>query len=439
MSDREFDNINGIKVCDQTARNKIPTKTSQLENDSDYATITQVNQAIDNAQLGGTSYDDTAIRADINTIKTDLGTTQLTTTAKDVKGAVNEVNSQIKEKANKGNCELHVGVNQEFTSIQSAINNVASEKNVIIVHEGQYKEKIVLNEINVTIKGVDKDLVTIWNDKGRYGEEPVLIRGGNVKISNMSILSKHEDIGEDNGCYALHIDRSEDSSSTYSPSKVIIENCNITSYNHAGAGCGTENNQTIKFIDCNISSYKNCGLLYHTSIVNMENQKFSVVNCNLFSDTFFPLFIKNDTPNSSGFEVEFINNNLVGNNPYTQGTGHENNILNALTKNSYGNNDKKINYNSPKQMYQLTNDNGTCMDIKDLNNATLCGFYSIDATKGGLNCPTNDSVYIAQTISYSTSGFLVQYAWSITGSNMYKKYKRGKDANAWSSWVEVSE
>ena len=57
MSDREFTNINGIKVCDQTARDKIPTKTSQLENDSDYATITQVNQAIDNAQLGGGEVD----------------------------------------------------------------------------------------------------------------------------------------------------------------------------------------------------------------------------------------------------------------------------------------------------------------------------------------------------------------------------------------------
>lgn len=32
---------------------EIPTKLSQLENDTDYATITQVNQAIDNAQLGG--------------------------------------------------------------------------------------------------------------------------------------------------------------------------------------------------------------------------------------------------------------------------------------------------------------------------------------------------------------------------------------------------
>ena len=53
MADREFTNINGIKVCDQTARDKIPTKTSQLKNDNDYATITQVNQAIGNAQLGG--------------------------------------------------------------------------------------------------------------------------------------------------------------------------------------------------------------------------------------------------------------------------------------------------------------------------------------------------------------------------------------------------
>ncbi len=48
----------------------------------------------------GTSYDDTEIKTDINTIKTDLGTAQLTTTAKTVKGAVNEVAAQYKEIAN---------------------------------------------------------------------------------------------------------------------------------------------------------------------------------------------------------------------------------------------------------------------------------------------------------------------------------------------------
>lgn len=49
----------------------------------------------------GTSYDDTEIKTDINNIKTDLGTAQLTTTAKDVKGAVNEVAAQYKDIAKK--------------------------------------------------------------------------------------------------------------------------------------------------------------------------------------------------------------------------------------------------------------------------------------------------------------------------------------------------
>lgn len=53
------------------------------------------------ASGSGTSYDDTEIKTDINTIKTDLGTEELTTTAKDVKGAVNEVAAQYKDIANK--------------------------------------------------------------------------------------------------------------------------------------------------------------------------------------------------------------------------------------------------------------------------------------------------------------------------------------------------
>ena len=42
MANREFDNINGIKVCDQTARDNIPTKTSQLENDSNFVTTAEM-------------------------------------------------------------------------------------------------------------------------------------------------------------------------------------------------------------------------------------------------------------------------------------------------------------------------------------------------------------------------------------------------------------
>lgn len=49
----------------------------------------------------GTSYDDTEIKTDINTIKTELGTDTLTTTAQNIKGAVNEVAAQYKDIAKK--------------------------------------------------------------------------------------------------------------------------------------------------------------------------------------------------------------------------------------------------------------------------------------------------------------------------------------------------
>ena len=60
-----------------------------------------IEAAHQNSGGSGTSYDDTEIKTDINTIKTDLGTAQLTTTAKDIKGAVNEVAAQYKDIANE--------------------------------------------------------------------------------------------------------------------------------------------------------------------------------------------------------------------------------------------------------------------------------------------------------------------------------------------------
>ena len=76
MSDREFTNINGIKVCDQTARNNIPTKTSQLENDSNFVTDSVVDEKISNAQLNGGEEVDLSSYAKITDLPTK--TSQLT-------------------------------------------------------------------------------------------------------------------------------------------------------------------------------------------------------------------------------------------------------------------------------------------------------------------------------------------------------------------------
>ena len=83
--------------------NKIPTK-SIVEGGKLYLAKEDGTKLDSGTELPaggtGTSYDDTEIKTDINTIKTDLGTEELTTTAKNVKGAVNEVNSQCKDIAN---------------------------------------------------------------------------------------------------------------------------------------------------------------------------------------------------------------------------------------------------------------------------------------------------------------------------------------------------
>lgn len=72
----------------------------------------ELEKKIEEAKNSSTPYDDTEVKTDINNIKTDLGTDELTTTAKNVKGAVNEVAAQCKdiakEKMDKNTTDISV-------------------------------------------------------------------------------------------------------------------------------------------------------------------------------------------------------------------------------------------------------------------------------------------------------------------------------------------
>lgn len=98
---------------DLTDKPIIPTRTSELANNSDFVDSAFVSQKIAEASLSGggsgTSYDDTEVRNDINNIKTELGTAELTTTAKNVKGAINEVVTRCTEIANEANSYFEPG------------------------------------------------------------------------------------------------------------------------------------------------------------------------------------------------------------------------------------------------------------------------------------------------------------------------------------------
>ena len=61
--------------------------------------LEEIDSKIKNIESQG--YDDTKIKQDINNIKNEIGTEGLTTNVKNIKGAVNEVNSQIKDIVNE--------------------------------------------------------------------------------------------------------------------------------------------------------------------------------------------------------------------------------------------------------------------------------------------------------------------------------------------------
>ena len=115
--------------------NKIPTK-SIVEGGKIYLAKEDGTKLDSGTELPaggtGTSYDDTEIKTDINTIKTDLGTAQLTTTAKDVKGAVNEVAAQYKDIVNKiGTETLSTRAQDLKGAINEVFQNVSNGKQLI--------------------------------------------------------------------------------------------------------------------------------------------------------------------------------------------------------------------------------------------------------------------------------------------------------------------
>ena len=75
-------------------------------NDGDLITNASLNKIEDgiyttNENVAATKKYVDDIKTDIDNIKADLGTSELTTTAKDIKGSINEVNAQCKDIANK--------------------------------------------------------------------------------------------------------------------------------------------------------------------------------------------------------------------------------------------------------------------------------------------------------------------------------------------------
>ena len=99
--------------------------------DNIYYPYTSPDIVIDSAGESQTTKN-TNMKTDINTIKTDLGTEELTTTAKTVKGAVNEVAAQYKDIVNKIGTETLSTTAQDLKgAINEVFQNVSNGKQLI--------------------------------------------------------------------------------------------------------------------------------------------------------------------------------------------------------------------------------------------------------------------------------------------------------------------
>ena len=80
--------------------NRLKAKIVKLEDANNNYTSENVEGALEEIDskikiIEANGYDDTQIRQDINNIKTEIGTEELTTTNKTIKGATNEIDSGL--------------------------------------------------------------------------------------------------------------------------------------------------------------------------------------------------------------------------------------------------------------------------------------------------------------------------------------------------------
>ncbi len=126
----------------------------------------------------GTSYDDTAIKADINTIKTDLGTEELTTTAKDVKGAVNEVAAQYKDIKQQ---IANLGKGLDLSNLTLSTESVTDGTKLIMSDGVTTKSTVIPSVSKSTVESVIQEKI----DDGSLSEIQAVIEDESIDVNKL--------------------------------------------------------------------------------------------------------------------------------------------------------------------------------------------------------------------------------------------------------------
>ena len=148
------------------------------------------------------------IKTGIDGIKADLGTAQLTTTAKDVKGAVNEVNAQCKDIAKNFNGELEHKANiDSFNSNITYITNVYKSADNDLLSKIKYLTDYINNNLLASYTFITNDLLNVNTTSSIDDEGQLIVSKSGTNAFTWTTFNKSQENNEfeftinSNDCY----------------------------------------------------------------------------------------------------------------------------------------------------------------------------------------------------------------------------------------------
>ena len=182
--------------------------------------------------------------------------------------------------------------NCDYTEISEALDNINDSQDnpiTLLIYPGVYsKVSMKSKKRYVSLIGFDKKNTIIKTSTGLYADAPAELWMDGI-IKNITFIADDAHLDDANhtsekGAYALHID--------YGQSDLLIEDCNLISYNAPAVGQGLFPNDNVKFKNCEIISYShgrfsnhNQGAFYCHGNANKNtlNQNLTLDNCRFYT------------------------------------------------------------------------------------------------------------------------------------------------------------
>lgn len=178
---------------------------------------------------------------------------------------------------------LHVGAGQQYTTIQSAVDN-APDNATIVVHPGVYNEAVDIASTNKFLKivGLSKKDCVLTYSSGDYYKPPLEMSKGYVENLTIKATGTSMDPGAIQNAYCVHIDYDNEANSS-----LQFVNCYFENDIRDCVGIGLRENYTLSFVGCTFVNHNAVTApiyCHEQQASNKVGQRLELVNCSMYND-----------------------------------------------------------------------------------------------------------------------------------------------------------